>query len=400
MSKIVRVQDSNYKLVVGSPGNPGTITFDTNFLGNQGKVVIVGDLDIQGKTTIIESENLAIKDNIIVLNQNEQLDGVKTLGSTAGISIERGTLPDVSILWDERTNQFVFVDSSYVDASDLSTAIQGIATNRIDTGGNDLNLITQGTGIINVTGTLNYERQILDYDKLNTVYEISTISRINNIATITTSAPHTIIAGGQVDIFVLNNSTFDTLFATVVSVPDAGSNAVTLTYRNEGPDLATSSATGTVRPNPVKNDDAIPNIRAIVDYTNRRVFSTNKIQEGDTKVQVFDTNQTGLGEIVFDVDAFPRVVVNNSGLTADNIRLESNSISNISTNVLLLDSVLNLKNAPVSYNPSQESNPGYVKFYSKNEVGGGGTGLYFVNTQGTNDELISKRRAIVYSLIF
>jgi hypothetical protein len=43
---------------------------------------------------------------------------------------------------------------------------------------------------------------------------------------------------------------------------------------------------------------------------------------------------------------------------------------------------------------------GNVKLYSTNEPGGGGTGLYFVNTAGTNDELISKSKAFTYSLIF
>ena len=42
---------------------------------------------------------------------------------------------------------------------------------------------------------------------------------------------------------------------------------------------------------------------------------------------------------------------------------------------------------------------GYNKLYSSSTQGGGGTGLYFVNSS-TTDELASRTKAIVYSLIF
>ena len=62
---------------------------------------------------------------------------------------------------------------------------------------------------------------------------------------------------------------------------------------------------------------------------------------------------------------------------------------------LVLDSVVDIKDqlsdpAPIS---------GYNKLYSMNEQGGGGTGLYFTNTTDS-DELASRTRALVYSLIF
>lgn len=78
------------------------------------------------------------------------------------------------------------------------------------------------------------------------------------------------------------------------------------------------------------------------------------------------------------------------------IKVVGNSISGIIADNLAIDSVLNIAN--------QVTNPptptGYVSVYSKDEPGTGGTGLYFVNTEGTNDELISKTKAILYSLIF
>ena len=412
MSKVVRVQDGDYKIVVGSEGSPGNITLDTNpagELGQQGKVIITGDLEVLGNTTVVQSETLAVKDNIIVVNAGEQLEGVQTLGFTAGVTVDRGGLSDVSLLWDERTDQFIFVNDSYRVPTDLPTSLQGIATNRIDTGGSNLTLITRGTGVVTVSGTVNYEQQILDYTKLSAIYNISAISCQNGTVTITTSSPHGFAVGELVDVFVLNNSAYDIFSGQITSIPDAGPNASRFTYFK--PSLAGTPpnpndippgtpATGTVRPYPIRNDDAIPNIKAIVDYTNNKVFSTNKIQEGDTKVQVYDTSQTGFGEIIFDVDLQQRVVVNNAGMTIDSIRVNTNNISNIATRDILVDSAISLQNVVSNYDPLQGYTSGYVKLYSKDDVGGGGTGLYFVNTEGTNDELISKRRAIVYSLIF
>jgi len=64
MSKVVRVTDSDYKIVTQLDG---TITLDT---GSQiGRVIITGDLIVEGNTSTIESETLTVKDNIIYLNQ-------------------------------------------------------------------------------------------------------------------------------------------------------------------------------------------------------------------------------------------------------------------------------------------------------------------------------------------
>jgi hypothetical protein len=81
MSKIVRVQGGDYRIVVGSQGNPGTIYLDTNPSDDrnfsQGNVVVTGDLTVLGKSTVIESETLAITDNVIYLNQIELIYVVK-----------------------------------------------------------------------------------------------------------------------------------------------------------------------------------------------------------------------------------------------------------------------------------------------------------------------------------
>ena len=94
MSKLVNVANGNYKLTV-QPG--GSITMDTGV--QQGQFIITGDLQVQGDTTFVSSANLTIQDNVIVLNQGETGAGVSL--NTSGIRIDRGTLPDALLVFDE-----------------------------------------------------------------------------------------------------------------------------------------------------------------------------------------------------------------------------------------------------------------------------------------------------------
>lgn len=389
MSKIVRVQGGDYRIVVGSQGNPGTIYLDTSPNTDrafpQGDVVITGDLTVLGKSTVVQSETLTIKDNIVYINQGETGDGVSTLGTTAGIEIDRGLATDVSILWDENLNLFKFVD-----ANDNFTPI---ATDSIITRGGDLHLISEGEGIITVSGTVEYQNRVIDYDKLATQFTITFVERIDNIGVIYLLENHLLIPGDVIDITCGSNITFNGTFVQVVDVPTPTS----FTYANIGLDVGVESANGTVRLNPIIDDDIIPNIRAVADYTNflLQAVSINKIQENDTKVQVRDLDTSGVSEIVFEVDGAQRAVINNGGLSIDNINIRNNSISNFSNDNLLINSVLSIANR--SGTPSTPI--GYVKVFSRNTPGTGGTGLFFTNTQSTTDELISKTKALLYSLI-
>ena len=389
MLKVVRVQGGDYRIVVGSQGNPGTIYLDTSPNTNrtfpQGDVVITGDLTVLGKSTIVQSETLAIKDNIVYINQGETGDGVSTLGTTAGIEIDRGNATDVSILWDENLNLFKFVD-----AFDNFTPI---ATDSIITRGGDLHLISEGEGIITVSGTVDYQNRVIDYDKLATQFTIQFVERIDSVGIIYLLENHLLVPGDVVDITCGSNITFNGTFVQVIDVPTPTS----FTYANIGLDVEVESANGTVRLNPIIDDDIIPNIRAVADYTNflLQAVSINKIQENDTKVQVRDLDTSGVSEIVFEVDGAQRAVINNGGISIDNINIRNNAISNFSNDNLLINSVLSIANRT-----GTPSTPiGYVKVFSRNTPGTGGTGLFFTNTQSTTDELISKTKALLYSLI-
>lgn len=163
MSKFVNVPNGNYKLKVQSGGE---IRLDTGL--DQGEVVITGDLRVQGTTTFLETTDSVIQDNIIELNNGETGNGISN--DESGIQINRGTFVDVRFVFDE--------DITYTDPvsetlnqgaftfKDVNGSIIGIQTNAIDTAGGDLYLINSGTGVVSVTGTNNYENQIVDDDHI------------------------------------------------------------------------------------------------------------------------------------------------------------------------------------------------------------------------------------------
>lgn len=162
MSKTLNVNIGNYKVKVP---DGGTITLDT---GSTGNVIATGNLQVAGTQTTVNSQNLDITDNIIVLNKGESGQGITE--NTSGIQIDRGTASDALFIFDElvthndpvsQTNKpgtFVFKRAN--------GAINGIFTTSIATGGGDLYLINSGTGVISVSGTNNYEAQITEDDDI------------------------------------------------------------------------------------------------------------------------------------------------------------------------------------------------------------------------------------------
>lgn len=375
----------------------GTITLDTGVA--TGKVVVTGNLEVKGHVLSVASEDLTIKDNIIILNNGETGAGV-TLDNS-GLLIDRGTLVPAALLYNEPSGAWEFVhgydDSTQLYSfTDSKIKVKSILTDT-NTDNGDLTVIATGTGIIKVTGTTDYEQQILNYSNLE-VLTIDTIARSGYIATITTVISHGLVEGDLVDVFCATASSFNSSSAVVLTVTD-----LSFTYESIHPPVTTTSVSGYVRKNPLKSDDYIPNMKAVADYAKSIVgtsldflnVSFNSISDYNTAVTVNDSTTGGVSSILFEVDGATRAVIGNSGLTVDNINIFGNAISS-STHAMKIDSVLTIKN--VVSDPAVES--GHLSLYSKNASGQGGTGLYFVNTAGTTDELVSRSKAFLYSLIF
>jgi hypothetical protein len=104
--------------------NADTITIRPNDSSdNTGTVQIAGNLTVLGTTTTVSSANLAVTDNIIVINKDESGAGV-TAGS-AGIEIERGSVDNATITWNETDDVFEFkVGSDLAQIKSTGTNVQ------------------------------------------------------------------------------------------------------------------------------------------------------------------------------------------------------------------------------------------------------------------------------------
>lgn len=76
----------------------------TTTVGNS--LVVTGDLTVNGTTTTLNTSELAVEDNTVVLNSNV----TGTPVANAGIEVERGTETNVSIIWNETSDLWSFTN--------------------------------------------------------------------------------------------------------------------------------------------------------------------------------------------------------------------------------------------------------------------------------------------------
>ena len=89
----------------------GTLTSDditASTMTASGHVVVQGNLTVNGTTTTVNSNTVAIGDSIMVLNNDE----TGTPSENGGFEIERGTSTNVSLLWNEGTDYWQINDGS------------------------------------------------------------------------------------------------------------------------------------------------------------------------------------------------------------------------------------------------------------------------------------------------
>jgi len=359
MSKILKVSEGDYRIKVPT-GN--SITLDT---GTTGSVIITGDLDIKGQTTTIESTNATIKDNIIVLNNGEPRtngNGI-TLGS-AGISIDRGRdgtiVLTAKMLYEEAVTHYnpilnatengTYVLSTSRDSTNTlaslkvsSVELSAISNNGTNTNGIAFNLRSTNTTltVINSTyNTVSYENRLID-SSLTTKLYVNRYVVSGNLKPAPTFTP---FLGSMADV--------DTIYKKTADVPGTPGS-----------------------------------ITAMVETTTA-------------------------SEIIFKINTTQRAIITSSGLSVDTLNLFGTTIKNTGTDPLILTSDANLVevNAVLTLDDQASSQTtaitGKTKLYSKDLEGPGRTGIYFTNnntygaTAYNNDELVSRNRAVLLSMLF
>jgi hypothetical protein len=71
-----------------------------------GNLIIGGNLTVNGTTTTFNTENVLVEDNIITLNSTV----TGTPSTNSGIEVERGTSDNVSLIWNETSDEWTLTN--------------------------------------------------------------------------------------------------------------------------------------------------------------------------------------------------------------------------------------------------------------------------------------------------
>ena len=353
MGQFFRVNgDYNIKVKDG-----GTIKLDT---GTSGDTIITGNLTVQGDVTSVSTTNLEIKDRIITLNEGENGPGVTLTYS--GIEIDRGTyvdstaVPRAAFVWNETNPPSFPIDDTNEDPTsgsgfwmfatgqegvygfkDSNVKLRRILTDS-STDSGDLTLIGTGTGVVKVAGTTNYRLQVTDDNDIpNKDY---------------------------VDFSILNNPTFQ------IRAPQGQDTRVIIADTQITPNNASTGGSSAY----YYAQTGYPTTESTVGFFVDGVLSAN-IYADRVQLQRLEFDQTEILTV---------------GSGNDNIKFTPYGTGKVEVNASL-----QLNN--------DIGSPGIVSgshvIYSRAESTGK-SGIYFVNTENTRDELVSKNRALLFSMLF
>jgi len=337
-------------------GDGAKITLDTGPVASGGSVRVTGNLVVEGDTFNISTTNLSIEDNIISLNTGEVGPGV-SLGYS-GIEIERGNTTSVSpqnnasFLYDESTDSWMLAHGSApgpfnFDASSLR--LKKILTNSTTDSG-DLTLIGAGTGVVKVIGTTNYEDQV------------------------TAFGDDAIPNKKYVDDAILNNPTFQ------IVAPQLQDTRVIIADKNISPNLAGTAG-------------SLAYFTATTSYNTFGESAASIIVDG-TLIGQFYANRFEVGDLEIGGGLDRNEITSRGGITNENIFVRTQGTGKLHTNYAM-------QFEKIGTVPSYVSNN--VLVYAA-EPGTGTSGIYFVNDGAEaarrNGELISKNKALVFSMLF
>jgi hypothetical protein len=189
MSRVLKVSQSNYRLQTASGG---TITLDTGV--DVGTVIVTGDLVVQGETTTVNTTNLAIEDNIIVLNKNQVGEGITLtapINGQSGIQISRGNRPAGQFLFDENVNHYDFPNTTNLGGTFVLKTSDGkksglqVATIVNDGASNLVFDMQASPGVLSIANSVNYYQRVTQDDHIpNWRTILNYVAASNGVATV------------------------------------------------------------------------------------------------------------------------------------------------------------------------------------------------------------------------
>ena len=306
-----------------------------------GNVRVTGNLVVEGDTLTVSAENLNVTDNIIVVNFGETASGVSLRYS--GLQVDRGTLQPASLIFDENDDIWLFTIGSpegTLTYSNSKIRLKEIHTNS-DTDTGDLGFNVGNNGVLKILSSGgNYNLRVTDNDDIpNKKYVDDAIQ-------------------------------------------------LSPTYQIKSPGDAPAGDTRVI----IADKDVTPNtaeepgsIAAYIDQTGDTTFGESAVTvfvDGQKTVQFFKDF------VIFQDLEFNANEITNSN-TNGNIYIRTQGTGRLQTNYAIqLETIA--------------STPSFVTGSSvlySNSPGLGDSGLYFTNSD-TTDELVSKKRAFVLSILF
>jgi len=397
MSRVVKIQ-GNYT-VISTNGtislNPGT-----------GNVIVNGNIDVKGTMTTIESSNTTIKDNIIQLNYGELGNGI-SLG-TAGIEVERGpSTPAAQWLFNEsipfynpqtQTNTYGSWQATLAGGgfAGVTAANYGVAT-----GYDFLISLNNTTNLVRVVNQNSYASSI-NY----------TFNQNLNALVSKDWVQHYVSAyqgNAQVDRFYYtpdNNVTInsigrawsDHIDLTVNGAVRLTANATGVTVDNlnvYNNTLSTGTATYSVQMTQTTAPNLITMSAATGLAVGAQIVFSGSPYGGITAGTVYYI--TSVSGVNITISTSPGgtnlTVTSNSGYI--NATVTSNLLLVSASGNVEVNGVLNIDDTTTS----PTTTTGLTKIYSKStSAGPGKSGIFFTNTT-TSDELVSKNRAVLLSIL-
>jgi hypothetical protein len=178
------------------------------------ELTVTGNLTITGTTTTVSTTNTTVTDNIVVYNSGEAGAGVAGGSGKSGIEIDRGSVANAQLVFDESDDKFKistdggvsFTNLLVTSSTGLTEVVQDVSPQLggdLDTNGfniisartnEDINVIPAGTGNLVINSAIRLNDQ-------------SAPSSVNN-ATLLYAAT---AAGGGTGVYFVDGSTSDEL---------------------------------------------------------------------------------------------------------------------------------------------------------------------------------------------
>ena len=335
MSKFLNIPNGDYRIKVQEGGD---IVLDTGT--DTGTVTITGDLIVQGEQTTVNTTELDIEDNLIVLNNSDSPgSGIGGIDQYSGIQIFRGTGGDAAFLvYDDLLTDPVTANTVpglwRFGVGDIrgSNELKGIYINSISTGGDELVIRT--------------------IDEPITVEVSVNADPDGGYSTLLTEDKH------------ITNKKY---------VDDAISTAFATVFLSQIGDGTVSISSVTVLDEETTGNPST--VEVAVDGISVANFYDNRVELGDlrfsgTQIEPFTSNE----DLILSAPGTGSVRIDDT--------IHINSVPGID-DIILSPAI-----------------PGDgVKIYTRDEAQGK-TGIYFVNQNETRDELVSKSRSLLFSMLF